>query len=722
MIRRRDFLRATLVTAGAAFSGVGCGDEGTDPVAGRSVAAGDAYFPQSIASGDPKPDSVILWARVEDAARAGMDIPLEVEIALDEAFTQIVSVDGAKSLSIMALGASDGSVKVKVKGLTPATTYYYRFLVTVDGKLYGSHVGRTKTAPAAGTDAVVKFAYVSCQDFNGRYYNPYLELATKTDLDFFVHLGDYIYETTGDPSFQDPTDDRKVVFSDIPGSITLGSKEMPYHAAKSLSNYRDLYKTFRGDTALQRVHELFPMIATWDDHEYSDDCHGATASYFDEAQDELDETRRKNANKAWFEFMPVDYEDENFSYDESKPYGSDIKIYRDFVFGKNVHLVMTDLRSYRADHVVPESAYPGEVAIDEAGLKALGLDPSIGFPYIDIDDATYTEYKKLLTDAATAAGYDAAKIKGNISVDFINGLIAKAQSPLAPIDDATAERGIAFLHIGKQSYYSTLGARYLLIKDTFDLYAAAKFAATKEASEVVMGDDQEAWFLSTMEASTSTWKVWGNEYCLVPLLVDLSNIDGVPPALAQRFYFNVDGWDGFHNRRDKILEKLSALDGVVAITGDIHAFYAGVPHVNADPKKNIVEFVGTSISSSTFREELLSQIKADPILSMQVGIDLLAKSVDDLMLSKETKVNPHLAYARSDKNGFVTVEASSKEIVATYHQIPSNDAKIDYRKIEGGISPKVSTEMFKTVVGEKNLYMSIDGAWKRWDPATLEFV
>jgi hypothetical protein len=56
--------------------------------------------------------------------------------------------------------------------------------------------------------------------------------------------------------------------------------------------------------------------AVWDDHEFSDDSHGATATYTDGRSDETDVERRKNANQAWFEFMPVDYMDNpNFQYD-----------------------------------------------------------------------------------------------------------------------------------------------------------------------------------------------------------------------------------------------------------------------------------------------------------------------------------------------------------------------------------------------------------------------
>ena len=52
------------------------------------------------------------------------------------------------------------------------------------------------------------------------------------------------------------------------GQLTAADGKTKYHAAKSLSNYRDLYRTFRSDTTLQAMHESFPMITTWDDHEF----------------------------------------------------------------------------------------------------------------------------------------------------------------------------------------------------------------------------------------------------------------------------------------------------------------------------------------------------------------------------------------------------------------------------------------------------------------------
>ena len=53
---------------------------------------------------------------------------------------------------------------------------------------------------------------------------------------------------------------------------------------------------------------------------------------------------------------------------------------------------------------------------------------------------------------------------------------------------------------------------------------------------------------------------------------------------------------------------------VVAITGDIHAFFAGTPSVIGDPSRKIVEFVTSSISSTTFQRILQNQVETDPVL------------------------------------------------------------------------------------------------------------
>ncbi|AGP34022.1 alkaline phosphatase [Sorangium cellulosum] len=726
MLKRREFLRATLVTAGALVVPA-CGDPeivnplGAEP--GRELADGSAYFPQSIASGDPRPGSVVLWARVQDGEE---DLDLEVEVATDAEFTHRVALDAGQA-KLKALARHDHCVKVKVRGLSAGTVYYYRFIYVKGDTGYVSRVGRTKTAPAEDADVKVRFAYVSCQDYIGRFYNTYLALAEE-ELDFFVHLGDYVYETTGDPSFQS-TSGRSVVFTDAAGAIALGEGENAYQAARSLSNYRELYKTYRSDANLQRVHERFPMIATWDDHEFSNDCYGATATYFDDREDETDVERRRAANQAWFEYQPVDYGDD-VAQDPGASLPDDFRVYRDFVFGKHVHLVMTDLRSYRPDHLVPEGAFPGKVVLDQATLaEQLEELPEIAMPYVtDIETYEGGLYASVLKEAAEAAGYDGADVTGEISVLVINQIVAGVNEGLPedmqiPLIDAAAsasfDRGIAYVDLGKFSAHGAVGARYLAVKDAFELYAAFRYKETQGASEDVMGAEQEAWFLETMEGSKATWKIWGNEFCLLPLAVDLSPY-AIPEQFKRRFTMNVDAWDGFPNKRNELLERLVEVGGVVAITGDIHAFYAGTAGLAGDPSKKIVELVGGAVSSGAFRELLMSQVTGDPVLGSVPGAALLAAGIDDLLTSTETKVNPHLAHADSNAHGYVVIEASGEELVAEMRRIGAADALIDYSDKRDEL--EIGSKRFRTLRGESELYLHDRGAWKRWDADTQTWI
>jgi alkaline phosphatase D len=91
----------------------------------------------------------------------------------------------------------------------------------------------------------------------------------------------------------------------------------------------------------------------WDDHEFSDDCWQDHQSY---TNANLQETaRRRSATQAWAEYMPIDFGD--VSFDLNKSGYENIRIYRDFRFGTLMHLVMTDERLFRDDHVVSEAGY-----------------------------------------------------------------------------------------------------------------------------------------------------------------------------------------------------------------------------------------------------------------------------------------------------------------------------------------------------------------------------
>ena len=234
-----------------------------------------------------------------------------------------------------------------------------------------------------------------------------------------------------------------------------------------------------------------------------------------------------------------------------------------------------------------------------------------------------------------------------------------------------------------------------------------------------MGADQQAWFLDTMKAATETWKLWGNEYCLLPLAINLKGL--APAPFDKGFYLNADMWDGMRDRRSELLGELSKLDNVVAITGDIHAFYAGLPGTNDDPSQRIVEFVTSGMSSGTFRSQLVSQVAADPVLSVTDGASMLAASIDSLL--RDTGYNRHLAHADSSRNGFVTIELDGAEVIASYHAIAEDDTLTNLEATPAAeLAEHFEVTRFKTEAGKRELFKEIAGEWKRWDPDANQYV
>ncbi|HHH11489.1 MAG TPA: alkaline phosphatase [Sorangium sp.] len=306
-------------------------------------------FPQGVASGDPKPSSVVLWTRVEAAGAAAVTV--DFEVASDDSFNTIV-VSGQSD----ATADSDHTIRLLVTGLNPYTHYYYRFTATdAQGLTVQGVIGRTKTAPSEEQDVAVRFAYASCQDFNGRYYHAWEALAAEPDIDFVLFLGDYVYETEGNPTFQDPTAERHIT---VPDGLTLGSGKNTFNAAVTLADYRSLYKQYRSDKHLQRVHQMFPFVLIWDDHEFANDCWQDHSTDFDEAKgDEKSPDRRRAATQAWFEYQPADVD-----YNPDAGFPNDIRVYRSLRFGKHVHIVLTDQRYYRDDHLIPEGPADPDVA------------------------------------------------------------------------------------------------------------------------------------------------------------------------------------------------------------------------------------------------------------------------------------------------------------------------------------------------------------------------
>ncbi|HEY1333264.1 MAG TPA: alkaline phosphatase D family protein [Myxococcaceae bacterium] len=691
---RRTILKSIAVMA-AASAFPACGDS-TESVG--SDADGLARFPQGVASGDPKQTTVILWTRVVNVGSSPVDMPLRLEVALDAGFTRLV----VEKEGLVATVAHDSCIKVRVKNLTAATTYFFRFSFVQGRTRYRSTAARTRTAPDASADVAVNFAVANCQDFVGRYWNSYQQMLTLApeDLDFFLSIGDYIYETTN--TFGTAGATRSITFTKPDEAIDLGGGNL---AAKSVGNYRDLYRTYRSDPLLQQVHARWPIIATWDDHEYSDDCWGSTATYFDGRKNEKDDDRRRNAEQAFFEYMPVDEgatggdpQTDVFTTERAQLYPNQ-KLWRSFVFGKHLELVVTDFRSFRPDHPIPEDAFPGTVVADQQLLvRVLGQATfDANFPaglaeYIDVDQPPNDGLRSTLTSIAAAGAqqeglsladayaWAVRNIHGNLAVLVINQMLAAAQLP--PISTDGLERGLFYALIGKQSFFSQYGSRYVVVKSSYDLYTALLYAMTFKQSENAFGNEQESFVLDKLTKSTATHKALVSSVSLVSMQLNLTGIPGVPAQFARAFYFDVDQWDGFPNKRAELLGKLAGVQNLVALSGDIHGTFAGNESA-ASPK--IALLTAPAISSQTVGEEVgaaVTTFSSDP--AFQPGGAVYEALVNNLPQLFQTSTGGAIKFVDTSSHGFLKLGVEETQIRASFVLIPASEVTVDYSKQPAG--------------------------------------
>lgn len=294
-------------------------------------------FQHGVASGDPVPESVILWTRLTPSVGAlpgsGVGAPTTVawEVARDVGFSDVVTRG-----ETMTDAANDHTVHVDPWGLAPSTVYYFRFRV-VDGEFAGavSPTGRTQTAPALDSEpGELNFAVASCANWESGFFAAYSDMASRGwagELDLCVFLGDYIYEY-GQGEYTAPA-----------GAVRL---HHPAHETITLADYRVRYGRYRTDPDLQAAHGALPWAVTWDDHET------ANNSWRDGAENHsADEgswyARRDAAMQAYFEWLPV----------RTTAPSREGHLYRSLQFGNLVELTMMDLRTYRNEDVYSFRAF-----------------------------------------------------------------------------------------------------------------------------------------------------------------------------------------------------------------------------------------------------------------------------------------------------------------------------------------------------------------------------
>ncbi|MCW3015150.1 MAG: hypothetical protein JWO02_2242 [Solirubrobacterales bacterium] len=323
-----DVTRRTLLAGGALTAGAILLD-GPAALADRRLRAArpkvpiasSGAFSLGVASGMPSTTGAVLWTRVDDLARTSL---LTLEIATDKDFRKVV-----QRKQVRASVVRDFTARHTATGLKPGTEYFYRFHT----KKADSPVGRLRTLRPADSAEPVRIGVISCQSYEAGYYTALAGLAAESDLDLVVGLGDYIYEH----HFYDGPAARK----DTTGPNKDGD-------VQTLAEYRSKYRLYKADEHLQAVHQMFPFVAVWDDHEVEDNYRegGPDSASTDPEKLENDNAyprrvpfaeRQRAGYLSYFEYMPVV---------RRKPVQN--AIYGTLELGRHATVFLTDQRQYRS--------------------------------------------------------------------------------------------------------------------------------------------------------------------------------------------------------------------------------------------------------------------------------------------------------------------------------------------------------------------------------------
>jgi alkaline phosphatase D len=644
-ITRREFLvLATSFGATLAWPGISAFGSASSWKERRDL------YPHGVASGDPHPDSVILWTRRPPTTESTA-ARLTLELSESADFRHVVSsaVAGISE-------ANDWTCRVLAAGLKPDRVYWYRF---ADEHGFGSRVGRAITAPAEDNSRDVRFAFVSCQNVQQGACNAYRRMIWEDEqrpaaeqLGFVLHLGDFIYEIVWYPEDR-PQGMYARRIRDIV-RYKSGEKHADFHVPTTVEDYRAVYKAYLLDPDLQDARARWPFVCMWDNHEFS---WRGWQSQQDFGEGLLPaQTRKVAAAQAWFEYQPArvvkpgtpnlnrfvapKVADKPISDFDRFGMGQEagnlaaiksLTLYRALRWGRHVDLILTDNRSYRSqpvgdrdevDPFGPPNVFPGA-----------GLSPDVA----EILDAGKT--------------YNNGKPPATIS---FNG------SEL-PNPRRNAE------------------------------------------PQSMLGGPQKEWFLNQLRKSNATWKLWGNSVAMLSWRIDFQNLPselGVHWPVADYGQFADQDWAGYCTERNQILDFLKSekITNFATLAGDRHSFQAGVLSTALPPKAFHpvgAEFVTGSISAPCFFEAMEYKLPKDhplyglylykpaadapvqPAMNFAVmyGVKAalaLQKSHDvtAALAEKNPEVSPHLSFVDAGGHGYAVVHVKADAMEVEFVCVP----------------------------------------------------
>jgi alkaline phosphatase D len=604
-------------------------------------------YPQGVASGDPEPDSVILWTRRPPSAssRAGR---LTVEVAADPEFAHVAARGRAR------VGAdADWTCRFLAAGLLPGREYWYRF---TDEHGFGSRIGRTVTAPTRDENRAVRFAFVSCQNITEGACDAYRRMIFEDErrppeerLAFVLHLGDFIYEVVWYP--EDRPQGRYARRLRDLYRLPDGEKiSGDLHVPTSLEDYRTTYRAYLQDPDLQDARARWPFVCVWDNHEFS--WQGWQSQQVFDGKTRPAQTKKVAANQAWFEYQPArvrkpgrqaadvfaaprvkdaplaKFDDFGLGLEPNNLAAiNSLKINRALRWGRNLELILTDNHSF-------QSPPPDMAAFASAAFRWAMPQEAV-----EIFDS----------GRAYADGHPPP------SVRFGDREVPNTRKDAPP--------------------------------------------------QSCLGREQKQWLLERLKGSSAAWKIWGHSFGTLEWRTDFQNLpENGGPRWPGRSYGMFSG--AFFLERAELLDLIRdrAITGFAIVAGDRHSFWAGtlsksLERENFEPLG--VEFITGSISAPGLFEAAEYTIpREDPLRALYlydrpdgsvwpavnmaalhgVRSALTLSATHDMakaLAASNPDVAPHLSFADLGGHGFATVRVSATDLQTEFVCIPRPIARSD---------------------------------------------
>lgn len=190
--------------------------------------------------------------------------------------------------------------------------------------------------------------------------------------------------------------------------------------------------------------------------------------------------------------------------------------------------------------------------------------------------------------------------------------------------------------IGRLMRLATLDTRQFRSLPACGKAATQRCDERLAANRSMIGADQEHWLLGLFARRDTTWTVLGNQV----LMMQVRQKDPAENIV------NTDKWDGNAAARKRLLQGAAdrKVNGLIAVTGDLHRSIAGNLMVDFDKPKSTpigAEFVATSISSD-----------GDGSRGRNAGAQLLSN-------------NPHLRFY-DRRRGYLVCDFDQKRCQAIY--------------------------------------------------------